>query len=63
MNIDRAAVRLFLGGIATGRYLILVRESPCTSFQDLRRFERIKGQRFQEVKEAGSIFAEFGTPG
>ena len=32
-----------------------------TSFQDLRGLERIKRQRFQEVKEAGSIFAEFGT--
>ena len=36
--------------------------SMCTSFQDLRGIEGIKIQRFQEVKEAGSIFVEFGTP-
>ena len=33
-----------------------------TSFQDLRGLEGIKSQRFQEVEETGSIFAEFGTP-
>jgi len=33
-----------------------------TSFQDLRDLEGIKIQRFQKVKETGSVFAKFGTP-
>ena len=39
------------------------RQKPLnTSFQDLRGIEGIQSQRFQEVEEAGSIFAKFGAP-